>query len=334
MSGGSVPYHLRQNKAVERGVFVDVLVRAGRATPKPIQQYKYIGMAGAFSEDFKLMHAQIGVKKFLSIENDRSVLDRQRWNQPLRGIDYREGTTGVLIDEYAPSGSVIVWLDYASPRQLALQLAEVQQLVAKLLDYDILKVTLCASDQALEGGPGADTIAHKVNRARQRLGDYLHPGDALGEEQLDRSGYPRLLLKCAERAVKRGMEGSGRSRFQLLTAFVYQDSEHRMLTFTGIVLPKGKATAFLRDSGIGTWDLATTRWGDDGTDPIPIQIPELSLRERLFVDQQLPKRGTPRTIMRKLGFRIASGSDEKTLAALGSYRQFYRYFPYFSKMVV
>jgi len=334
MSGGSVPYHLRQNKAVERGVFVDLLFRVGRATPDALQRYQYVGLAGPFSEDFKLLHAQIGIKSFVSIESKQAVLLRQRWNSPLRGIDYQWCSTQNFIDAFVRVKPTVVWLDYAAPSEVAAQLAEVEQLIAKLQNYDILKVTFCASDHSLERGPSRDTPESKIEQARQRLGDYLPAGTHLSVEDVDWKGYPKLVMKCAELAVKNGMRGSVASRFQLLTTFSYSDSAHRMLTFTGIVLPRGKVTEFFEKSRIAHWDLATTKWGANGAVPKQIQIPELSLRERLFVDQQLPKRGTPKTIMRRLGFRIADGGDAKTVDALASYRDFYRYFPYFSKMVV
>jgi hypothetical protein len=107
-----------------------------------------------------------------------------------------------------------------------------------------------------------------------------------------------------------------------------------MLTLTGIVLPDAAAPAFLRDSGIGRWRLSTKRWGTPRTEPIEIAVPEMSLRERLFIDKQLPIRGTPRALMKRLGFHLGGQVDEDTINALRSYSTFYRYFPYFSKMIV
>ena len=79
MSGGSVPYHLRQNKTVERGVFLDFLLRLSRATAVNLRKYRYIGFAGPFAEDFKLVHAHLGISRFTSIEEDEDVVKRQKW---------------------------------------------------------------------------------------------------------------------------------------------------------------------------------------------------------------------------------------------------------------
>ncbi len=329
MSGGSVPYHLRQNKTVERGVFLDFLLRLSRATAVNLRKYRYIGFAGPFAEDFKLVHAYLGISRFTSIEEDEDVLKRQKWNTPLRGIDYRHCKAREYIEKYDASEPSIIWLDYTRPSMLADQLAEFEMLVSKCADYDIIKLTFNASSHALGSAPDK-----YIETATNRLGDYLPAGFDVTADDVDSKGYPSLILKAAEIAIKSGMQGKSASRFQLLSSFTYSDSRHRMLTLTGIILPKGKVSTFLRETGIQHWQLALTQWGADRTEPIEIAIPEMSLRERLYVDQQLPRRGSPKAIMKKLGFRLTAGVDEKTLKALTSYRDFYRYFPYFSKMVV
>lgn len=336
MSGGSVPYHLRQNKSVERGVFIDLLQMCGRSTPISIRDYRYIGFAGPFSEDFKLAHSHLGLSRFVSIEMDQSVLKRQKWNTPIKGIDYRHLASRDYVDTHDSAEPSIVWLDYAIPKDIRHQLAELQSLVSKASDHDIVKVTFNATPSALGHDPNnnATTTKIRVDCARDRLGAFLPVGFDVDPDDVTKLGFPRLILKAAENAIKLGMQGKPKSSFQLLTTFVYSDSEHRMLTLTGIILPVSGAKDFLKNTGIKRWGLATTRWGDPRTTPLEIAIPEMSLRERLFVDQQLPRRGSSAAIMRRMGFRLGTRVDEETIKALGSYGQFYRYFPYFSKMTL
>jgi hypothetical protein len=335
MSGGSVPYHLRQNKAVERGVFVDMLQRISRATETNIREYRYIGFAGPFSEDFKLVHSHLGIKRYISIENDEDVLKRQTWNQPLAGIDYRCCTARDFIEQYEPSLPAIIWLDYASPAELGSQLSETEMLVSKCTNYDVVKITFNANPATLGGERfGKSLIEGRLSEARKRFGDYLPAGLELTTEDIDKKGYPALILKAAEFVIKAGMRGKASSRFVPLSTFVYSDSAHQMLTLTGIILPKGKMTEFFKQTGLLRWPLAKTKWGNERTIPITIAIPEMSLRERLFVDQRLPRKTSPKTIMKNLGFKLVGGVDDRTLQAISSYCDFYRYFPYFSKMVV
>ncbi|WP_407928292.1 O-methyltransferase, partial [Collimonas silvisoli] len=55
MSGAYVPYHLRQNKAVDRQLFVDLLTKLNRY--KAIGDYSYVSFGGPYLEDFKLVHS-------------------------------------------------------------------------------------------------------------------------------------------------------------------------------------------------------------------------------------------------------------------------------------
>ena len=66
MSGGTVPYHLRQNKAIDRSLFIDLLARLNRC--RDISDYTYIGFGGPFLEDFKSVHSFTGISKMISIE--------------------------------------------------------------------------------------------------------------------------------------------------------------------------------------------------------------------------------------------------------------------------
>jgi hypothetical protein len=256
MSGGFVPYHLRQNKSVERAVFIDLLGRLGRSTKVPIQDFTYIGFAGPFSEDFKLVHAQLGIQKLISIEAEEVTLRRQKWNAPIKCIQYRQCTAREFIDEFDGAMPVIIWLDYAIPKAVGDQIAEAEFLLSKMAQYDVLKITVNANPWAL--GPKEDAAA-RVEAANRRLGAFLPTPPTTSADDVGRAGYPKLLLKAIETAMKRGLEGKKDSVFQLLGTFVYADSEHQMLTVTGIVLPEGTERSFLRETGLSTWKLATTK---------------------------------------------------------------------------
>lgn len=334
MSGGAVPYHLRQYKAVDRAVFVEVLHRVGRVTETALRDYKYVGFAGPFSEDFKIVHSQLGIARFCSIEADANVLPRQAFNSPLRGIEFRHCSSRDYVDQFNTNEPTITWLDYTNPAHTGDQLAEVQTLVGKLGDYDVLKVTFNASHTNL-GPHGIDPVAieQRITRARERLADYLPPGFEVTAEDVDKKGYPSLVLKGLELAILAGMNGQPKSLFQPITAFTYADSQHRMLTLTGILIPKGRRSRFVAETGLARWKLSTLKW-EERTFPIDIVVPEMSLRERLFVDQQLPRRGSSGKIFRRLGFRLEAGGDDRTVAALASYKNFYQYFPQFSRVLL
>lgn len=338
MSGGFVPYNLRQNKAIERAVFIDLLQRVARSTQLHIHDYTYVGFAGPFSEDFKLIHSALGISKMISVEGNAHVHKRQKWNSPISCIDYRHIQARAFVDAFQPQGPSIVWLDFTTALDIGPQLDQAVMLLSKLAPYDVFKITLNANDRTLEPAVRPDDdrefVASKIAEARRRLANHLSAGIEVTDEDLDRTGYPKLLLLAIETAVKSGLEGKPGCMFLPLTSFVYADSEQQMLTHTGIILPEtADRDEFLSETRIKRWKLATTKWASPRTEAIRINIPEMSVRERLHIDKSLPN-NTPSELTRSLGHRLAEGSLDRTRQALASYKLFYRHYPFFSRIVV
>ncbi|WP_157476974.1 O-methyltransferase [Lysobacter sp. Root690] len=338
MSGGFVPYSLRQNKAVDRAVFIELLQRLSRSTQFHIQDYAYIGFAGPHSEDFKLVHSALGLKKMISIEEDRHVFNRQQWNSPINCIDYRQCTSRSFIDGFIATSPVIAWLDFTSAADAGGHLEQAETLISKLGPFDVFKITLNANERTLDPSPSTDNqielLQQRTAEARRRLGDYIPATIQLTDEDLDRNGYSKLLLLAVENAVKAGVAGTPGNYFQPLTSFVYADSEQQMLTHTGVILPnKIDQKLFLQETKTRQWKLSTTAWGTPRTNPIRISIPEMSVRERLHIDKSLPAK-SPSQISRSLGIRLVKGAPEKTRQAIESYKLFYRHYPFFSRVIV
>jgi hypothetical protein len=70
-NGSSVPYRLRPNKAVDRELFLALLVRLA-ATMK-IENHQYVGLGGPFLEDFRLIHARLGINDMVCIESEENM---------------------------------------------------------------------------------------------------------------------------------------------------------------------------------------------------------------------------------------------------------------------
>ncbi len=329
MSGSRVPYHLRHNKAIDRNLFLELLTMINRYTN--VSKYTYVGFGGAFLEDFKLIHNHTGIKSMVSIEQEEEVVKRQKFNSPAKCIKYRHIKSEELIENFDINKSAIIWLDYASPRELSGQLNEIQTLVPKLKNNDILRVTLNANPATLfqekDLSAGEDLKERRYEVLEERAGNYM-----LGEDkdeittQLNATNYPKILCRILKFAINKGMEGR-QSFFQPLTAFAYNDSFHTMLTFCGIVLDRTDKKEFLKKTGIKKWKLNSM----DGIDTHKINIPELSIRERLFIDSLLPNYSAE-SILRKLKFNIGK-NEEETLEQLKNYVNFYRHYPYFSKVL-
>lgn len=327
MSGGSVPYHLRQNKAIERNLFMELLVKLNRV--RKVSKYTYVGFGGPFLEDFKLIHTHFGNTRMISLEYDESVFQRQLFNLPLGCIECRQSTSGEFIDSYNIEGNAIIWLDYAEAGKIGDQTREFNSLLRKLQAYDILKITVNANPDCY-GNPLGATAVEKREKRLQKLRSTLAgnlPAD-VSSEDMDLNGFPLALCKVLQYSVSSAMRGRFNEIFKPLTSYTYTDSTHQMLTLTGIILPKECENGFLETTTINEWNLATKNWGM----PQRIRVPELTIKERGFIDSKLPLQREDE-IHNDLTFRF-DVCEDKSLSYLADYIKYYRHYPYFSKILV
>ncbi|WP_368860746.1 O-methyltransferase [Vibrio cincinnatiensis] len=124
-TGTSIPYHLRPNKAVERGLFIQSLRKINKYLN--ISDYRYIGFGGPFLEDFKALHHELKISDMVCIEVNENVRRRQQFNKPLSCIDFLDRACSAkdFINEHDFDKKSIVWLDFVSFKDLSHQLSDV-----------------------------------------------------------------------------------------------------------------------------------------------------------------------------------------------------------------
>lgn len=334
MSGALVPYHQRQNKAVDRHLFIDLLALVNRY--KPISGYTYISFGGAFLEDFKLLHSQFGNVQLISLENDPVAWGRQQFNQPISCIQCVRQDSSTFITNYSISGNAIFWLDFADAKRTRQQIEEFQSLLGKMQAYDIVKLTLNANPNVLRDSHSTDEDDRRetsdvrnekrLSELRRRLGEFI-PQDTTSQS-MTADALPGVLLRAVQYAANEAMKLKQllKETFYPLTAFAYNDSQHQMLTVTGIILPKQEVKKFLEETGVGKWNLASR----SSTPYQRIRVPSLSAREKIFIDRLLPK-ATSKQIQKKLGFLFDKDNVE-SIKIIDNYKLFYRYYPNFHKV--
>jgi hypothetical protein len=278
MSGSQLPYHLRPNKAIERQLFIELLLKINRI--RTLSDYVYIGFGGPFLEDFKLIQAYFDNKRMISLEIEPHTYQRQLFNKPLACIECLNMSSGDYIDAYSLKENAIIWLDYVEPKKLADQLSEFQSLLEQIRHYDVVKITLNANPDAL-GDKGTTPEAKKKHRFqvfKSRVGKLLPPEV---DAQLDKEQFGQALcgvLKNAAQTQIQTRKDSQNSVFQPFTAFVYSDGPHQMLTLTGILLHQNELKDFMDLTTIGQWTYAIKEWGL----PEKIHVPTLTLRENVY----------------------------------------------------
>ncbi|MGP9767414.1 O-methyltransferase [Halomonas sp. AOP13-D3-9] len=336
MSGGTVPYHLRQNKAIDRNAFIDFLQNINGIAS--IKDYTYVSFGGPYMEDFKWIHGTLGLTKMISIENDEDVFARQAFNQPFGFIHCEQKDSSAFIE-----GSIndetpyIFWLDYANPSQTFEQVDEFGQLIEKLKPMDVVKITLNANPRTL-GNPETvkDKLTNEIRRAttddknkkrlhtlKSRMGRFLPSG--VSEKDITEKELPNTLLRCLQKSANMATKDSN-LYCQPCSSFIYRDSEHMMLTLTTIILKKEDKENF-KNNVLQKWEIANCNWHS----PTMILLPELSIRERLFLDQKIHSI-EPEKIAEVLHFLFQKKSNPKEI--IDSYSKLYRHLPHFSRVMV
>jgi len=345
MIAGNLPYHLRLNKNIERQVFIDLLTRI--STYGAISDYSYIGFGGPFLEDLKLLHNHFNISKMYSVEKSGQVVNRQNFNKPVSCITCMETTSEELINNFpimgngdpegleSIDGKVLVWLDYTSPTEIGSQLLEFKDIIKKVTHGSIVKITVNAHHNSLLPKANLSSLPHEklldkdkrlmVERCKilsERLGSLLR-SDITTPEFMTKNGYPKILYHTILTAAFKALEGENKI-FLPLAAFKYSDGQ-QMLTVSGIVLKNDEEENFKNITSINSWDYYIKAKDE----PLKINAPYVSASEKLHIDQLLPS--SLEEIKDKIKFQF-DDNLAKSNEALENYRQYYRFYPNFSKI--
>jgi hypothetical protein len=266
----------------------------------------------------------------ISLEQDKETWKRQKFNKPISCIDCINESSGEFIQKFERINDTIVWLDYTSAKYLRSQLQEFQALLSTLYPNDIVKITLNANPSALLSGnfkSNNEVQELRFAKLNNQLGSLI-PANVTPDLMIHKE-YPKALFLILERAAKLSLSGLP-VYFQPLTCFTYADGQ-QMLTVTGILLEKGKekenTKIFLSSTGILDWELSKVIWDDS---PTVINVPDLTIREKLLVDSLLPNSPIEK-IQDELGF-LFNNKPTESLKMLETYALFYRHAPHFSRI--
>ncbi|EKN5020791.1 O-methyltransferase [Yersinia enterocolitica] len=331
-SGGSIPYHLRPNKAVDRNLFIDMLYRINNFSN--ISEYTYISFGGPFLEDFKQVHNSLKIEKMLSIELVDNVHKRQAFNMPLSCVDIGTSTekSSEFLQRHEFQDLTIIWLDFVSPSELTQQLDELSFLISKLNHKDIFKITVNAHVETLgkssDPAEANDPRPYRLTSIRTKIEDRFLP-DTLSIEDVSTKNYPKTLLASIHRAIKIGLSGRPDITVQPLSSFVYSDGM-TMLTASGIVLNNNQDTIdqFFINSRLENWKFMNKEWSE----PKSINIPSMSIKERMIIEAMLPNTDADK-IRDKLGFFIGDKESESK-RLMNNFIEYYKVMPWYSKVVV
>lgn len=327
-AGSSLPYRLRPNKAVDRELFLSLLTRL--APKLSIEKYHYVGLGGPFLEDFRLVHARLGIVKMTCVETEQQVHKRQIFNRPVAGVECVHTTLENFLDETDLETPAIIWFDYTEPKGITTQMERFARTIGTVAIGSILRVTLNANPASL-GTPDPKDLSVEVDgeasedravkptiqdwrlaRFKERLGALFPSG--LGSDGMTFKKYGPSLLRALKLAVDNEAL-SFRDR-HIIWAFAthYADGQ-AMVTAALVVAPSGDKEI---EELVKSWEFFTTIDA-----PHRLDLPALSTLERLTMESSDDAKA-------KLGFALPTsdmGADP-----FEAFKRFYRIYPHFSRV--
>ena len=309
-------YHLRQNKIIERLIFIEVLRRLDRISD--LSRYTYYGMGGPFLEDFRIIYECFPEINLVSIENNPETYKRQLFHKPCGRINLKYIDAKTFIKGYEPKGeSSIFWLDYLG--LTVGNIEEFQMVLEKVTKRSVVKITLQAESRILFEKGGA-----KARDFRDKFSRYWPQATAVIPRKP--ADYAKLIQDMLQISSQLTLPTATGIIFQPLTSFYYNDGTN-MFTLTGILCDEETRGPFLAE--FKRMPFTNLNWGP----PKEINVPMLSTKERLRLQEYLPCREDSGAKLRRvLGYGIED-KEEKTIAILERYAELHRYFPYIMKVI-
>jgi hypothetical protein len=329
MTAEDIPYQLRPNKFIDREVFVDLLCRLVPAIGA--DRYIYFSMGGKHLVDHVAVYRHVGITRLFSFDVNPLLVGRQKFNRPIDSAMCDELAASALptkidamADLFPGATNVVVWLDYTDPHNRLAQLQELVEVAKRLQPGDILRITLNANLGTLDGKSGSafwkdegfETLPlYRAAKLKGVLGDFV-PEDvkAIGEDD-----FPAILGRCVGLALSKAEAEKAALSYRPILLTTYRDGQ-RMVSATCVALPRAdieKEIAVLR-----SWPFLPANWGD----VVRISAPDLSLREKLKIDESLSS--APDAVLESLGF-LLSTNKERSIEAIESYQKMHRYYPSF-----
>lgn len=323
MSISDVPYNLRVKKEIDRKLFSETLRLINKYYD--LEKYTYVGMAGPFSEDFKVMYDRFNFNRMFSYEMNPEEYKRQLFNAPLDHIIYKNSLMYDFINDYptllgrtgsaVTLGKTVVWLDYTDMDESKLE--EFSEAIGKFTVGSVIRITLqthITNYGSKENGETQESLWNRrLVRAEEKLGRFFYTTH-MRPENMTKAGFPKAVFQTLKTVAVSAMAG-GTYDFIPLTTYTYQDSV-KMLTFTGIILPRGEKTKFLKDTGFQNWKYGLFK----NLMPIEIDVNSLSMKEKLELDSKPLSR-----VSRKLDYFPASAKK--------SYKFLSKFYPTYAKIV-
>lgn len=301
-----VNYQIRPAKNIERKMMSETLSHLSEFCR--VKSYRYIGMGSTFYSDFSLFHRNLGLAPMYSIQKHYGDESRFDFNIPLGCVENKFGDSTQVLPEFQwQEIPTIVWLDY-DEALAPYMLEDIGYLTGVLYPSSVLIATVRS-----KGNDFGEHPKERLEKLREILQDKL-PINITQSNVVNESFHKvirgTITATIQDVLVRRnsGIPVKEQIDFKQLFYYVYVDSTP-MVTIGGLLIKKGQQNLFSK------CDFRSLDFYKSGDLPYEIYAPNLTFRERRYLDKQLPTDNLELT-----------GVPQRDLAA---YARLYRYFPHF-----
>ena len=313
-AGSSLPYRLRPNKAVDRELFLSLLMRL--APKLALEKYHYVGLGGPFLEDFRLIHGRVGIAKMTCIETEEQVHKRQLFNRPIASIECVHKSLEDYLDETDLDSPAIIWFDYTEPKGITSQIERFARTIGTVPIGSVLRITLNANPSSLGRPDGnlseAELMEWRLQAFQRRLGALFPNG--LIADGMKQENFGKSLLHALKLAVEKEVLSFRDRRIVWALATHYADGQ-AMVTAALVVCQNDDKTI---EEAVQAWEFHAT------TDaPHRVDLPALSTLERLTMESNDDAQA-------KMGFELPTSNMGEN--PFDVFKKFYRIYPHFSRV--
>jgi hypothetical protein len=323
-------YHLRTNKAVDRLLLVDVL-RALEAD----ERFTYYSLSGPFLEDIRIMDHFFPAMRLVSLERDDDTFQRQVFHQfSSRIVLHRPKLGRFLTNDYEPGNQDVFWLDYTGLEYALFE--EFEAVLKAVPNGSVVRITLRASPKLdlrlIDRRVSATVLAalrEQIEKDFESEFGKILPHSAAGAlASLD--NFARMVQLMVRLTASRALDFVGSDREFLVVQSTRYNDGTQMVSVTGIVCGRAEVNEVRQL-------LNNVRFADfDWKNPVEINVPALSAKERLGLERYLPLPvGTDAGVelQARLGYKI-DFTDSTSRRKLAQYADFHREYPQFVRVAL
>jgi hypothetical protein len=155
--------------------------------------------------------------------------------------------------------------------------------------------------------------------------------DSLTWEDIN-NDFSAVIRAFSIRAVKRGLSKSEQDLdFLPLCSFDYADGQ-LMTTITGIVSKKEDFPKVIGEGGFNNWEFYHREVAKELLPAADIKVPVMTVPERAEIDRKIHRNKDPKKLAEKLAFQYGTTIEEH-IELIKGYYKYYRFLPYYSKVI-